>query len=99
MCERVVSQKRQTSDELQKRLEEFRHSCDTLIAASKQQLRLNNETKVWLVKSCREWSAELQKQLDALDRGETVTTVSRSVDRTVRQLIIALKLQSAKISV
>jgi hypothetical protein len=78
---------------LARRIGEFRQGCEVLLQAEHRPLSVVDRD--WLVTKCRAWAARLDAHLAALQGGEPVLKVRDEADRTVRQLIDALR-QRAK---
>ena len=74
---------------LEKRLQEFRHGCDALIAAPHSQLAAKDRD--WLKERCRAWAGKLEGHVADLQAGRDVSTVLAAADGTVRKLIDALR--------
>lgn len=80
---------------LAKRLREFRHGCDTLIAAPHPQL--SNEDRTWLRDRCRAWADKVDGHLADLEDGNLpVLTVRSEADRTIEKLKAALRDRAQK---
>lgn len=87
---------RDTKAALGKRLADFRHGCDTLIASPHPQL--SNDDRQWLVNKCKEWAGTLDEHLAELDRGVPVGTVSVAADETITELIDAIRERAGQVS-
>jgi hypothetical protein len=64
--------------ELERRLAEFRHGCDTLLAAPLPQLPAAE--REWLRERCTEWRSQLDDRLADIRSGEPVEAVRQRAD-------------------
>lgn len=79
-----------TPEALAQRLREFRHGCDTLIAAPHEPLA--QADREWLVERCRAWSGKLDGHLADLSSGtKSLEQVQTEADETVRKLMQAIR--------
>lgn len=79
-----------TVADLSQRLQEFRHGCNSLIAAAHPQL--TDEDRAWLIERCRVWKGKIEAHLTDLDAGAKPALVIRDeADATVNTLIDALR--------
>jgi hypothetical protein len=74
---------------LETRLREFRHGCDTLLAAAHPQLA--DKDRNWLKEHCRAWAGKLDQHLADLAAGKDLATVQEAADETIRKLVNALR--------
>jgi hypothetical protein len=74
---------------LTKRLTEFRHGCDTLLAAPHPQLAAAD--REWLLDRCRVWAGKLDGHIADLNSGKDLETVRGEADATINKLIAALR--------
>lgn len=75
--------------DLRQRIQEFRHGCDTLQAASHPQLAAAD--REWLLERCRVWAGKLDGHLRDLNSGKDVSTVRSEADDTINKLMAALR--------
>jgi hypothetical protein len=76
--------------ELEKRLAEFRHGCDTLIAAPHKPLE--EVDRQWLIGKCKAWAGEIDSYLAELSRDAgSFSDVNLKADETISRLKNALK--------
>jgi hypothetical protein len=83
---------KQRSDDaagLAKRIGEMRQGCSTLIFAEHKPL--SDEDRRWLVRFCKRWASELDKERAALEAGQPVAQVRAEADATVRQIVEVLR--------
>jgi hypothetical protein len=92
-AEEWFQQRPEDAAKLDERIAELRRGCDRLIAAEHRPLAVAD--REWLVTRCRAWAGKLDAQREALKAGAAVEQVRGQTDRTVRQLIDALR-QRAK---
>lgn len=75
---------------LEKRLTEFRHGCDTLIAAEHRQLK--EQDRDWLRERCTVWAGKIDGHLADLKSGKkNLEQVQSDADATINALMKALK--------
>ncbi|MDA1054524.1 MAG: hypothetical protein O3C40_29165 [Planctomycetota bacterium] len=87
----------ETRIDLERRLREFRHGCDTLIAAPHPQLVAAD--REWLVERCRKWADKLDGHLADLAVGaKEFAVVRREADETINSLISALEERSQQLA-
>ncbi len=79
----------ETTSELDQRLTQFIHGCDTLIAAEHSQL--NADDKAWLQERCQAWQAKLAAQRENLRSGTAIAAVQTESDNIINQLVAAIK--------
>lgn len=79
---------------LVKRLRDFRHGCNTLIAAEHRPL--SQTDRLWLVDRCRAWAEKIDGHVAALDGGASVDDIRKAADDTVTQLIEALRVRETQ---
>ena len=79
----------ETADALRTRLEQFRHGCDTLIAAEHPQLAPADRD--WLRERCTAWRGKIDEHLAALAATGNIATVRTAADATVEKLQTALR--------
>lgn len=79
----------QNKTDIKKRLQQFRHGCDTLIKAPHPQL--SEVDRKWLVKKCKVWASLIDEHIVAVDQGGKVSEVLSNADITVNKLIAALQ--------
>lgn len=84
-----------TADALRTRLEQFRHGCDTLIAADHPQLAARDRD--WLRERCTAWRGRIDEHLAALAATSEVAAVRSEADATVNKLIQALRDRAAQV--
>lgn len=85
------------AQELEKRLTDFRHGCDTLIAAPHKPL--DDVDRKWLVGKCSDWAKEIDSYLAELRRNAgSFSDVSSKADATINRLKNALKDRALKLS-
>jgi hypothetical protein len=75
--------------ELAERLNDFRRGCSRLILA--EHAPLASKDREWLVKKCRDWAAKLDGHLTDLEAGKDTAQVRAEVDKTITNLISALR--------
>ncbi len=82
--------------ELETRLAEFRHGCDTLIAAPHKPLE--EVDRQWLVGKCKAWAGEIDSYLAELSRDAgSFSDVNLKADETIGRLKNALKDRALKL--
>jgi hypothetical protein len=86
----------ETAEGLRIRIEEFRHGCDTLIAAPHTPLAAAD--RAWLVERCTAWRGKLDEHLAALAAGSPVPEVRDAADATVNKLMTALRDRAAMLA-
>lgn len=79
----------ETPEALRTRIEQFRHGCDTLIAAPHTPLA--QADRDWLRERCTAWRGKLDEHLAALDSGTPVLEVREAADATINKLMTALR--------
>lgn len=78
------------SPALAKRLTEFRHGCDTLLAAEHPQLAAKDRD--WLKERCGVWAGKIDGHLADLKAGtKTLEQVQTDADATINALVKALR--------
>ena len=83
-----------TSAEMAAQLVEFRHGCALL---QLNQAAIPAADHDWLLRDCRKWSDELDRQLVALEQGTSLNVVQASVDATIQKLIDKLRDKASKL--
>lgn len=84
------------SEGLAKRLRDFRHGCDTLLAAPHPQLA--EVDKTWLLEKCRTWAGKIDGHLaDLQSASKSVQVVRTEADETITKLVAALKARADQI--
>lgn len=88
-AEEWFDQRPETVGQLATRLVEMRKACSTLILA--EHPSLGDEDRRWLKGKCRLWAETLDSHLIAVEDGRSVSEVREAADRTVTQLVSALR--------
>ncbi len=83
------SERPASASDLKTRIEQFRHSCDTLIAA--QHSQLTQSDKDWVVERCKVWAGKLDEQLAALNQTSNLQAVLDATDAIANSLVTALR--------
>lgn len=80
----------ESAPDLERRLREFRHGCDTLIAAPHPQLAAADRD--WLRERCQVWAGKIDRSLVDLTSGaKPMRDVRDDADATLKTLIEALR--------
>jgi hypothetical protein len=79
----------ETAPDLAQRLGELRTGCAQLILAAHRPLSAAD--RPWLINRCRAWAAQLDKQLTALESGQSPKEVRDQTDTTIREIMDELQ--------
>jgi hypothetical protein len=75
------------------RISEFRQGCTALILAEHRPLSLQD--RQWLVRTCRQWASDLDKDLAEVENGVNPLSVRARVDGTAQQIAKQLRDRAA----
>ena len=81
---------------LTQRLLEFRQGCSKLILA--EHPALAEADRRWLIRRCRGWAGQLDRELANLEGGNDVLQVRGEIDKTVSEITEALKARAADLA-
>lgn len=83
------SKRPDSPEALEKRLGEFLHGCQTLIAADHKPLAV--EDREWLVGKCKAWAEKLEGHLASLESNASLQETQEAADETIRNLLNAMR--------
>lgn len=93
LANEYFAQPRDTPQQLERTLTDFRRSCDVLLAAKHEPL--SETDRAWLRERCQVWSKKFDDQLAELHRTGDTVTIRAAADETVTKLLTALRARAS----